>query len=261
MRTFLHGAGSDGGIIDLTAGETDSGRPDHPSRSISAGAGQAEEEFINFLTHSGGLLLAIAGAVVLFSSVSSHGSEAMRLSCRIYAATLIALYAASALSHSSTGPDWRRFFRSLDQGVIFVFIAANFTPFAVAHVPVPARWIVLAAMWTLALIGFCSKVIWKHQVDAISIRHYLALGWLPVFVIVPIVRSLPVEASVLFAAGGLCYTIGTIFLAMDRRVRYFHATWHLLVIAGSACHFFVVVAYVVPLTAAAGAVASGVAGS
>jgi len=237
-----------GSPFDLSVSELGVGPLDlNPSVDSSAPVPSKDEELINFLTHGGGFLLAVVGAFVIFSSVAGHDSLAMRLSCRLYAAMLIALYAASTLSHSSTSPVRRRFYRSLDQGVIFMFIAANFTPFAVGHLSDPVRWLVLSAMWTLALFGFSSKVFWKHQVDSISIWHYLALGWLPALVIVPIVQSLPLEATLLFAAGGMCYTIGTIFLAMDGRVRYFHATWHLLVIAGSACHFWVVITWVAPV--------------
>lgn len=205
-----------------------------------------EEEFVNFLTHGGGLLLAVPGAGVLFASVSGVPSNALRFSCWIYATALIALYGASTLSHTFSAPDRRHFYRSLDQGVIFVFIAANFTPFAIGHLAAHLRWPVLIAMWILAIVGFTSKVFWRHQVESISIKHYLALGWLPALVIGPIFRSMPFDGAALFAAGGLCYTIGTIFLALDHRVRYFHALWHLLVIAGSTCHFFVVVSYVIP---------------
>ena len=209
-----------------------------------------QEELLNFLTHGGGFLLALGGAFVLFTSLSGVSSGALRLSCCVYGAALVALYGASTLSHSKPSgcPDRRSFYRSLDQGVIFVFIAANFTPFAIAHLPAITCWLVLSVMWTLAVAGFTSKVFWRHRIESISIAHYLAMGWLPILVIVPILRSLPMDGIVWFAAGGLCYTIGTIFLALDERVRYFHAYWHLLVIAGSCCHFFVVLDYVIPLS-------------
>jgi hemolysin III len=217
-----------------------------PMQEQTTGYGRTEE-FVNFLTHGGGLLLSLAAAFVLFSTVSGVDSSAMRLSCWVYAMALIALYGASTLSHSSNSPDRRHFYRSLDQGVIFVFIAANFTPFAIAHLPVTTCWLVVSAMWILAILGFTSKVFWRHRVESISILHYLALGWLPILVIVPILRSLPTTGIAWFAAGGFCYTLGTVFLAFDTRVRYFHALWHLLVIAGSSCHFYVVLDYVILL--------------
>ena len=206
-----------------------------------------KEEFFNLLTHGAGLLLAIGGAFILSGSVSGLPSGALRLSCWVYGAALIALYGASTLSHSSDHPRRRRFYRSLDQGVIFVFMAANFTPFAIAHLPKITCCLVLSLMWTMAIAGFTSKVFWRHRIESVSVIHYLALGWTPVLVIVPIIRSLPVTGIVWFAAGGMCYMIGTIFLALDERVRYFHTFWHLLVIAGSCCHFCVILDYVIPL--------------
>ncbi len=172
-----------------------------------------KEEFVNFVTHGGGLLLSLAGAILLFSSLSGVTSGAMRLSCWVYATALIALYGASTLSHSSDDPDRRRFYRSLDQGVIFVFIAANFTPFAIAHLSEMTCWLLLSAMWALAIAGFTSKVFWRHRIESISILHYLAMGWLPILVIVPIMRSLPGIGVAWFAAGGFCYT-NVIFLSL-----------------------------------------------
>jgi len=102
-------------------------------------------------------------------------------------------------------------------------------------------------MWTVALIGFCSKVFFAHRVDSIVLLHYLALAWLPITVIVPIMRSIPPDGAFWFVAGGIAYTTGTIFLSLDARVRYFHAVWHVCVIAGSVCHFLVIVDYTIPL--------------
>ncbi|MCH2202062.1 MAG: hemolysin III family protein [Fuerstiella sp.] len=206
-----------------------------------------KEEIVNVLTHGGGLLLAVGGAAILFSSVAGHPSGPLRLSCWVYATSLMALYGVSTLSHSFANPDRRSFFRSLDQGMIFVFIAANFTPFVIAHLPTFTCWLIVSLLWTLAVVGFTSKVFWRHRIESISITHYLAMAWIPSLVMLPILQSLPVTGFLWFAAGGLCYTIGTIFLALDTRVRYFHALWHVLVIAGSSCHFYVVLDYVIPL--------------
>ncbi len=206
-----------------------------------------KDEFFNLLTHGGGLLLAIGGAFILFSSASGIPNGVLRLSCWVYASALVALYGASTLSHSSNDPWRRRFYRSLDQGVIFIFMAANFTPFAIAHLPKITCWLVVCLMWTLAIAGFTSKVFWRYRIESVSIVHYLALAWIPILVIVPIIRSLPVAGLAWFAAGGMCYTVGTVFLMLDERVHYFHAFWHLLVIAGSCCHFCVVLDYVIPL--------------
>jgi len=207
----------------------------------------AREELANCLTHGGGLLFAVVGAVILFHAVAEKANDALRLSCWIYALALAAVYAVSTLSHLFENPARRHFFRSLDQGVIFLFIAGNFTPFALAYLHDEVWLLLLAIMWAAALIGFCSKVFWGHRVESTAVTHYLALGWLPVTAIEPILRSLPTDGVIWCVAGGLCYTVGTVFLTFDTKVRYFHALWHLFVIAGSYCHFLVIVDYVIPL--------------
>lgn len=207
----------------------------------------AREEFANFLTHCGGLLLAVLGAAILFHDVAEHANDALRLSCWIYALALVAVYAVSALSHLFANPGRRQFFRSLDQGVIFLFIAANFTPYAIACLRNERLWILLAIMWAVALVGFSSKIFWRHRVESTTVIHYLALGWLPVTAVKPFLQTLPSDGVFLSVAGGLFYTLGTVFLTFDEKVRYFHALWHLFVIAGSCCHFLVVVDYIIPL--------------
>ena len=204
--------------------------------------GFSREEFANCLTHGGGLLLAVVGAVVLCIAVAGNANDALRFGCWLYALALVALYATSTLSHLFESPERRRFFRSLDQGVIFLFIAGTFTPLAIAYLQGETQWILLALTWTAALAGFCSKVFWGHRVESTAVTHYLALGWLPVLAVVPILRSMPTVGTIWIVAGGLCYTLGTVFLTLDSRVRYFHALWHLLVIAGSFCHYLVIVA-------------------
>lgn len=207
----------------------------------------AREEFANSLTHGGGLLLAVVGAAIVFNAISDTANNAMRIGCWIYALALVLVYAVSTLSHLVENPTRRHFFRSLDQGVIFMFIVGNFTPIAIACLHDTTRWILLAIMWAVALIGFCSKVFWGHRVESISVTHYLALGWLPMTVIKPILQSLPMAGIVWWVAGGLCYTVGTVFLTFGTKVRYSHALWHLFVIAGSYCHFLVIVDYIIPM--------------
>ncbi len=216
-------------------------------RTMSNSAVNARsEEFANFLTHGGGLLLALGGAGVLLHSAGLKASNAVYLSCTIYSATLVSVYAASTLSHSFQHPGRREFFRSVDQGVIFLFIAGSFTPLAVVYLQDQPWWMMLPAMWVLAVTGFCSKVFWTHRVNRTAVTHYLALGWMPVAASWPILQALPRGGIVLCVAGGLCYTLGTLFLKLDEKVPFFHSIWHLFVIGGSACHFLVILYYVIP---------------
>lgn len=205
----------------------------HPPRD-------ANEEFANTLTHAAGVVLSLAGAVGLLVICSRW---AVMLACSLYALTLVATYAASSLSHAVRRPDWKHVLMVWDQGVIFLLIIGTYTPFLVAYLPAGWTMPVLVVLWGAALLGFASKVVVQHRVDhTFSPLPYVALGWLPAMILAPFV---PLECMAWMAAGGVLYTVGVVFLVLDRRVRYFHAAWHVCVLGGSTCHFFAILAFVV----------------
>ena len=204
------------------------------------------EEIANSITHGIGLALAAIGAAALMVRSIERGDVWHITGYAIYATTLVALYAASTLSHLFHSSRLRRLFRILDQACIYLLIAGTFTPFALVYLRHGAWPLLFAAMWTIALAGFFSKVLWAHRIEAVSTSIYLALGWLPVTSVRTILQSVPAACLWWMLAGGLCYTVGTIFLSLDRKVPFFHATWHLLVIAGSACHFIGIYGYLLP---------------
>ncbi|HPA79141.1 MAG TPA: hemolysin III family protein, partial [Kiritimatiellia bacterium] len=73
---------------------------------------------------------------------------------------------------------------------------------------------------------------------------YLLMGWMIVIALVPLLKALPRPGFWGLAAGGICYTVGVGFYAFGRRIRHFHGIWHLFVLAGSACHYFAILLYV-----------------
>jgi hemolysin III len=208
-------------------------RPD-----LSAASRSATDELLNASTHALGLVIAVIGALVMTLRVFDIGNAWLVASCGVYMTSLVAMYAMSTLSHSSTSPKWRSLFRRLDQAFIYILIVATYTPFFLAYLRGNAWWMLLGAMWVVALVGFAAKVCFAHRVEAVSITSYVVLGWMPVIAVPALWRAAPTAAIVSMIAGGLCYTVGTLFLVNDERVRHFHAAWHLFVIAGSACHFF-----------------------
>lgn len=195
------------------------------------------EEFVNTLTHACGFLLAVAGGLLMIWSVLRHGDIWRILGCGVFAASLMAVYAASTLSHSVTCVRWKGFFRQLDQGCIYFLIVATYTPFGLAYLRTGAGWMLLGGLWTAAFLGFFSKVVLAHRVHDISMWTYIALGWLPLIAVPTLRHTVPVDSSGWMFGGGACYLLGTFFLFYDARVRHFHAIWHVLVIAGSVCHF------------------------
>lgn len=197
-----------------------------------------DEEFVNTLTHGFGLVLALLGGLAMLWSVLRHGDVWQITGCAIYAASLVAVYAASTLSHSVTEVRRKNFFRQLDQGCIYFLIVATYTPFGLTYWRTGAGWMLLVGLWTAAFVGFFSKVVLAHRVHDISMWTYIVLGWLPMIAVPVLRQTVPVDSTYLMVVGGVCYLFGTLFLFFDTRVRHFHAVWHLLVIAGSLCHFF-----------------------
>lgn len=201
-------------------------------------------ELWNALTHGAGLALSIVGALVMGATVLTTGDPWRIAGCGVFVASMMGVYAASTLSHSSFAARWRTFLRRVDQGVIYLLVVATYTPFGLAYLRTGAGWFLLAALWTGALAGFLSKVLFAHRLESGLIWTYVVLGVLPTITIPWLWNSIPAGTGPWMFAGGLFYLVGTIFLLNDSRVRPFHAIWHLLVIAGSACHFVAILSAV-----------------
>ena len=202
------------------------------------------EEIANALTHGAGLALSVCGATLMAGAVLSHGDGWRVVGCGVYVASLMAVYAMSTLSHSCTTPRWRKTFRALDQGFIYLLIAATYTPFSLAYLRTGPWWLLLAAVWAIALYGFISKVFFAHRLDSVAVWPCIVLGWMPTLSVPSLSSILPMSAFWWMLIGGVCYSLGTIFLICDSKVRHFHAVWHLFVIAGSVCHFLAILFFV-----------------
>jgi len=229
---------ADGAANIADAPETDAAGP----AAVPAPA----EEFFNAATHAAGFALAAVAAAVLVAHVSRHGDRTQFAAAAIYCVTLVAAYAASTLSHAFRAPRARNAFRTADQALIFLFIAGSWTPIAATWLRAGHWWWAFhLGMWAVALGGFVSKALFAHRVTlgTVSAALYLLLGWSPVFVALPLAHALPVQLCLWLVAGGVCYTLGLLFFHFDSRVPYFHAAWHVLVIGGSACHYFGILIY------------------
>lgn len=201
----------------------------------------AHEEMVNAVTHAFGLLCSVAAAGLVIDIAATHGGAWEVSACAVYAATLIAVYAASTLSHVMRRPRMRHRMRILDQAIIFLFIAGSYTPIALTHLRDGPWWVLHGLIWAAALAGFIAKTAFVHNVRSgdVTTRFYLVLGLVP---IIPFL-TLPWAMMGWLFVGGVCYILGMVFFHFDNRVRYFHAVWHAMVIAGSACHFMGVLLY------------------
>jgi len=202
------------------------------------------EELVNTLTHGIGLVLSLAGAIVLVTRATASADLWRCAGCLVFAATLIAVYAASTLSHAVTNPRWRHAFRMLDQGVIYLLIVGSYTPWCLTYLRDGWWWLLFAALWTGGVAGFASKTIFAHRINAASVWSYLLLAWLPVLFTPAYLQLVPFGGLRWLFYGGVCYTLGTVFLMLDYRRFHFHGIWHLMVMAGSFCHYWAILLFV-----------------
>jgi hemolysin III len=201
-----------------------------------------DEEIANGISHGLGLLLAIGMLPVLVISAMRIGSVQFMVGVSVFGATLVLLYLASTLYHSLSHEGAKRFFRLFDHSAIFLLIAGTYTPFTLGVLRGPWGWTLLVIVWTLALMGITMKAIVGVRYSWISIALYLAMGWLAIVAVKPILLRVPLPGILLVLTGGIAYTSGLAFFAAPR-LRYGHFIWHLFVIAGTTCHFFAVLWY------------------
>ncbi len=200
------------------------------------------EETANTVTHAIGLVLSIVGGIVLLTIAADRLDIGQVLGLGIYVAAVITVYLASTMSHAIQQPMWKHRWRVIDQAAIYLMIAGTYTPFILAYLPSDRRWFVFAGVWAFAIAGFVSKAVLKHRVEAVGLISYLMLGWLPAM---PMLPFMSLDCLMWMALGGLLYTVGAIFLALDERVPFFHMMWHLFVLLATVCHFYAIVEFVV----------------
>jgi hemolysin III len=206
------------------------------------------EEIANSITHGIGVAVSIVGLTLLIAWASLYGDGWALASGIVFGITLILLYTGSTLYHAIPFPKARRVFKILDHSAIYLLIAGTYTPFTIVTLRETGGWWMFVIVWVLAVIGISTEAFWTYRPRWVSAVVYLAMGWLVVFMIGPIRAALNPTGLWLLVAGGLCYTLGTIFYVY-KRVPYFHMVWHLWVLAGSVCHFIAVLLYVMPIAA------------
>jgi hemolysin III len=200
---------------------------------------------VNWLTHAVGLALSLSAVPLLIVLASLRGTAWHIVGVSVYGATLITLYAASTIYHACRSQRLRNVFRVLDHSSIYLLIAGTYTPFALVNLRGPWGWTLLGLVWGIAIFGVTWKIVAASRFPAVSMASYIVMGWLVVIAIKPLVASVHLGGLLWLLAGGLAYTLGTVFYGL-KRLPYHHAVWHVMVIVGSVCHFFAVVKYVLP---------------
>jgi len=205
-----------------------------------------EEELANSISHGIGLVLSLAGFFALVTLAVLRGGVWHIVGVSVYGASLVTLYLASTAYHGVSRPRIKRALRTADHIAIYLLIAGTYTPFTLISLHGAWGWTLFGIVWGLALLGIVMKLAWRTHPEALSLGVYLVMGWVCIIAIKPILETLPIAAFAWLLAGGLAYSIGTIFYIKDSRP-YFHTIWHFFVILGSALHFYAVMFYVLPM--------------
>jgi hemolysin III len=205
------------------------------------------EEIANAISHGLGALLAVAALPILVARAASHGAVADVVAAAVFAVTMIVLYGVSALYHalpaSLAGGRVKAWLMRLDHAAIYVFIAGSYTPFTLGVLHTGPGVTLLIAVWAAAAFGVTVKLLNRLRHPLVSTALYLAMGWVVVFAVGPLVERMPGAGLALLVAGGLSYTLGAFVFLLDNRLRYAHFVWHLFVLGGSVCHFFAALWY------------------
>ncbi|HEX6016935.1 MAG TPA: hemolysin III family protein [Burkholderiaceae bacterium] len=201
------------------------------------------EEIANAISHGIGFLLAVASLPILAVVSVQHGGTADVVGASVFAATMIVLYLVSALYHALPRGAAKRWFGRIDHAAIYVFIAGSYTPFVLGVLRGGWGWSLFGVVWALAAFGVAAKLLNRLRHPLASTALYVAMGWVALVALVPLVQRLPAAGLAWLVGGGLAYTAGAVVFLFDSRVRYAHLAWHLLVMTGSACHFFAVLDY------------------
>ena len=198
------------------------------------------EEIFNSITHGIGTLLSVAALVTLIIFAVLKGDAWHVVSFTIYGSTLVLLYLSSTLYHSFTKEKLKNLFARFDHAAIFLLIAGTYTPFLLTVLRGTLGWTLFGIVWGVAIAGVVIRSIYLTRFRKLMVALYLAMGWMFVVAVGPMIRNLPLVSMIFLLSGGIFYSIGVVFY-MWRNLKYGHGIWHLFVLAGSIMHFFAVV--------------------
>ncbi len=201
------------------------------------------EEIANSIIHGLGIGLSVAALVLLVAFAVLTGDGYRLAGAIVFGVALVLEYTASTLYHSFPQRQVKHVFKILDHCGIYVLIAGTYTPFCVVTLRDDGGWRLFGIVWALAAAGIALEAFWTYRPRWLSVLVYLGMGWMVVLSIESLLANLDPAGLWLLVAGGLCYTVGTIFYVL-KRIKYMHAVWHVWVLAGSTCHFLAVLLFV-----------------
>lgn len=204
------------------------------------------EEILNSLSHGAGVLFGIIALLLLVLKSVQMDDTLRVVTFSIYGASVIVLFLASTLYHAIPFPRAKSVLKLVDHCAIYLLIAGTYTPFLLLTLGDTVGAVMMVVIWGLAVAGIVFKLFYIGRFQTISLVTYLAMGWLAIFASYELLAKMPWNGLMLMLAGGIIYSLGTIFFAV-RRIPFNHAIWHMFVLAGTVCHFLAIYFYVLPV--------------
>lgn len=201
------------------------------------------EEQLNAWTHGIGAALGIA-ALVLLIVYADNTKPWSLFSVIVYGISIIILFLASTFYHAVKGEKRKHYFRIVDHVSIYLLIAGTYTPVLLITLTDSLGWPLFWTVWGIAFFGVILKLFFTGRFELFSTLLYLVMGWLIVFDFANLSNTIGPNGVLWLFAGGLSYTIGIVFYAINK-VPYFHVVWHLFVLGGAICHFFMIFNHVI----------------
>lgn len=205
---------------------------------------------MNGFTHFIGVILSIAATFLLIIKSNDSQSLIGVISISVFGISMILLFTASTLYHwLKLSEEGIKKLRKVDHIMIFIYIAATYTPICIIVLKGYTGWLLLIAVWLVAIFGVIIKLFWMNAPRWLSTLIYVLMGWLAVVVIYPLFSSLEIEALLWLFTGGLFYTVGAIIYALKKPDPFpgilgFHEIFHLFVLAGSFSHYWLMYKYI-----------------
>lgn len=199
----------------------------------------AKEERLNVITHGIGIVLSLVALLLMMLTSSSYEQVVSSL---VFGMSLVILYTASTLYHASKNQIQRSRLRVFDHAAIYILIAGTYTPVCLLALSESVGSLLLIIIWSLAIIGVGLKLFFTGKYGRLSTIMYICMGWVALFAIVPLVEAMSTPSLLWLLLGGIFYTGGAI-IYRKQSLSLNHAYFHLCVLAGSACHFFMIYFY------------------
>ncbi len=204
------------------------------------------EELANATSHGLGMLAAIVATVFMLMKASASTLSHVQIAgVAVYGVSMIVLFLSSTLYHSAKNEVQKTILNRLDHCAIYLLIAGSYTPFLMITLHTTLADVLLVTIWLLAVAGIVFKIFYIDKFPRTSLATYLLMGWLSIFAMYQLYQVAPIQLLYLLVAGGLSYSIGTIFYAINK-IPYNHAIWHIFVLAGAALHCLAIWIYVIP---------------